>query len=733
MQLPDHDRVEEIYLLAAWKKVLLFGLFGAAGCVAGWAVGEAYLSVARAATNSAAVEGPSLISKGTTPPTAPPPSDTFRTRLEAAGAKTGDVQISLVWYNENDLDLHCIDPNNEEISFRHRRSRSGGELDVDANRDGPGLPITAKPVENIYWPRGGAPRGRYQVYVNHYKWRPDRAPNDTRFDVSILRGTERTDFTNLTIHHRGGAPDDNRQLIFEFNLAPRIEVFAAAELALPRGASLKVPVAIRRTFVQGAVEVTAENLPDGVTATKTTIAEGNDEGEIELKAGESARHGKNAIKIVATTSNAGATADAELRVQSPRLSAVSIIIIGIWTALLAVGLCVALLVGQNRYLGRPLLAAGRVPLAAVIAGGAAAGLVSGSLGQALFSVFLAIGVGSLGLVFGWVLLGGLLGFGISYTVPNLDRKKAAVAGLAGGLLGVIVYLLWSLVAEWLGRFAGAAALGFCIGLAVAIVEAAFRRVWLEVRYGDRESITVNLGPEPVKVGGDAKGSTVWARGAAGVALRYFVRDDRVICEDVPTRTETVVGNGHTRTVGTVTLIVRTAAGPQAVPVTRVEAAPAAVPRGGQTPSVRPEVARVDPPPVKKAPEPPDLDDGLPMPISPPPPPRPAVKSILDDDGYVAVPPPIAPVPVATGGLTPPTRPEPAPPPPARPTPAPAKAVVGVKPPVPAAPTKLPKPVVTSSPSQAAKPATDVDACPTCGRKSPGQPGARFCMMCDKTY
>ena len=28
---------------------------------------------------------------------------------------------------------------------------------------------------------------------------------------------------------------------------------------------------------------------------------------------------------------------------------------------------------------------------------------------------------------------------------------------------------------------------------------------------------------------------------------------------------------------------------------------------------------------------------------------------------------------------------------------------------------------------------DPDACPTCGRKSPGRPGARYCMVCDKTF
>ena len=92
---------------------------------------------------------------------------------------------------------------------------------------------------------------------------------------------------------------------------------------------------------------------------------------------------------------------------------------------------------------------------------------------------------------------------------------------------------------------------------VAVVEVAFRRAWLEVRFGEREMITVNLGPEPVKVGGDARACTVWARGAAEIALRYWIRDGKVYCEDVPSKREAIVADGDTRTAGGVTVVVRT--------------------------------------------------------------------------------------------------------------------------------------------------------------------------------
>ncbi|MBN9118027.1 MAG: hypothetical protein J0I06_02475, partial [Planctomycetes bacterium] len=265
-------------------------------------------------------------------------------------------------------------------------------------------------------------------------------------------------------------------------------------------------------------------------------------------------------------------ADVEMAVKG-QFSLWMVLAIGFWTALLAVGLCLALLAGQNVYLGKPLFASGWVPLVLVVLGAAAAGFVSGTLGQALYSLFLmaAASIGLIGHLLGWSLLGGLLGWGVSFFVPNLDAKKAVLAGVGGGLLGGLAFALMSTVASavisssyiagMFGRFGGAALLGFCIGLMVAVVEVAFRRAWLEVRFSEREVITVNLGPEPVKIGGNARACTVWARGAAEIALRYWVRDGKVYCENVPERREAIVGDGDARPAGNVTVVVRTGNAP----------------------------------------------------------------------------------------------------------------------------------------------------------------------------
>jgi Ca-activated chloride channel family protein len=114
----------------------------------------------------------------------------FSSRLNLAGAQSGEVRVSLLWNNFNDLDLHVVNPRHEEIFYGHRNDIYGGMLDVDMNAGGQ---LTNKPVENIFWTPGKTPPGKYHVYVQNFAFHEkDHGP--TSFQVEIKNGNEYSRF-----------------------------------------------------------------------------------------------------------------------------------------------------------------------------------------------------------------------------------------------------------------------------------------------------------------------------------------------------------------------------------------------------------------------------------------------------------------------------------------------------------------------------------------------------------
>ena len=158
----------------------------------------------------------------------------LRARLEREGAQSSDVQISLMWNNYNDLDLHVLCPSGERIHGGNKQSACGGELDVDANVRAE----TRKPVENVFWQEGKAPAGRYQVYVHYYKKHKKRRSKDpTKFQVIINQGGDMREYNGEL---SAGEPI---MLVAEFNL-PSPEERAAKRQELEaelRAAGMDVP------------------------------------------------------------------------------------------------------------------------------------------------------------------------------------------------------------------------------------------------------------------------------------------------------------------------------------------------------------------------------------------------------------------------------------------------------------------------------------------------------------
>lgn len=107
-------------------------------------------------------------------------------RLDKYGAQTGDVQISISWDDLNDIDLWVVFESLEYggrgcmIGWSNKIGVNNGFLDIDMNV----TPFTREAVENIFWPHGQAPPGRYTVYIHHYhQW--DRTRNTTPVYVRI--------------------------------------------------------------------------------------------------------------------------------------------------------------------------------------------------------------------------------------------------------------------------------------------------------------------------------------------------------------------------------------------------------------------------------------------------------------------------------------------------------------------------------------------------------------------
>lgn len=96
----------------------------------------------------------------------------FEERVEREGGSGGVLQITLLWNNYNDLDLHVFTPSMDRIYFNNRKTKCGGELDIDMNIK----PTSNSPIENVVWKEQPA-KGVYRVHVFHYA--SHKRPNTT--------------------------------------------------------------------------------------------------------------------------------------------------------------------------------------------------------------------------------------------------------------------------------------------------------------------------------------------------------------------------------------------------------------------------------------------------------------------------------------------------------------------------------------------------------------------------
>jgi hypothetical protein len=152
------------------------------------------------------------------------------------GVGTGDVQVTLAWDAESDVDLHVVGPGGDEIYWDRRESPSGGTLDLDSNA---ACDIDSVRNENITWPVGRAPRGVYTVRVNYWS---NCGVAQTNYTLRINNGGSVQIFTGTLTGPgtRGGLGAGQVVATFERTTGPTAITVGQTAMQAPSGAGAQV-------------------------------------------------------------------------------------------------------------------------------------------------------------------------------------------------------------------------------------------------------------------------------------------------------------------------------------------------------------------------------------------------------------------------------------------------------------------------------------------------------------
>jgi hypothetical protein len=327
------------------SKVLIFGLLGALGCLAGAAGGEWVYRFADTLEPKANTDGPadpgglSILEppklpevarplKDAPPPPpgelapAPPGSGTLPPRPPAPKelsdiitrekAKQGVIEVSLYWFDYTDLDLHVVGPDNFEICFRtpQRRGPNGGELDVDMNV---GSHVSKTPIEHVNWQEGRVQSGRYKVYVHKFADHEDNSKTFFKVDVLTLNLVNGRRKYERSPTYTGRVDVKETQLVCEFDYvtlppepspSPVLRMEIPGGMAVVQGGSNRFVAQIARDHFEGPVTIGVEGELDGISVKGATIPSNERNAEVEVSAREFARGGTRHLRVTARAEQA---------------------------------------------------------------------------------------------------------------------------------------------------------------------------------------------------------------------------------------------------------------------------------------------------------------------------------------------------------------------------------------------------------------------------------------------
>ena len=284
------------------------------------------------------------------------------------------------------------------------------------------------------------------------------------------------------------------------------------------------------------------SLLEEVTDNKEWVFSASKPTEIDQAFRQAEKVIKDLITLDATTAGKGAGVISLLRVSA-------------WSALLALGASLGMIIAQNYYLHRTFLAPWQV--IAGFAGSFTAGLIAGALGQIIYNIPVFTALGELGRILAWGILGCLLGIGMSFFIPNLKPLYALLGGMLGGAIGGLGFVIMAQsFGNVAGRIVGAGFVGLSFGCVIALVEAVFREAWLEVKYGPNEVRTVTLGVESISFGSNSNACTIYIPNVEPIACRFRLEKGQILYEEVPTGQLQRLTTGVKKNLGRVEVLVK---------------------------------------------------------------------------------------------------------------------------------------------------------------------------------
>ncbi|MFX0135524.1 MAG: hypothetical protein ACFFDN_17905 [Candidatus Hodarchaeota archaeon] len=225
--------------------------------------------------------------------------------------------------------------------------------------------------------------------------------------------------------------------------------------------------------------------------------------------------------------------------------------VAVWSSVYTIAIALGLFWAIEIYNRKPQLNFNILKRA--ILSGIIAGSISGSIAQAIYLInphsefFRAIC---------WGLMGALVGWRLSHSIPNLGVKKGIFAGSIGGLAGGFLFVLIitsKILPQFIGRFLGIGILGLALGLALVIVEVLFREAYLEIIWNKYEKTSISLGLKPVTIGG--KNDDIYVKDLPSESVIVSFNKGKINYLESATKRNLELKDGSKITIGRIEIVV----------------------------------------------------------------------------------------------------------------------------------------------------------------------------------